>query len=300
MAIKKKIYRSTGVTLGNFDGLHLGHRVLIKTLLNGCKKRDLTPVLYTFEPHPVKVLAPHSAPKLINTQKQKTELIKELKIKKIVYEKFNRTFARMSAENFFEKIILKKLKAKFIVVGYDFTFGKKREGNIETLERLCFKNGLDISVVTPQMKKNTLSSSSLIRKQIAGGNVREATDLLARNFFIDGQIISGHHRGAALGFHTANLKTDNELIPADGVYATRIQIGKKTYSSATNIGLNPTFDNDTRSIETHIFNFNKNIVGKKVRLYFVDKIRDEKKFKSMEELKTQIAKDIIKTKKILK
>lgn len=291
----------TGVTLGNFDGIHLGHRVLIKTLIEGCKKRGLTPVLYTFEPHPVKVLAPHSAPKLINTQKQKTELIKSLSIKKIIYEKFDPAFAKMSAKDFFEKILIKKLKARFIVVGYDFTFGHKREGNIETLEKFCFAHKINCQIVTPQFLKGTLPSSSLIRKLIADGDVKEAQPLLHRPYFIEGTVESGHHRGEQLGFRTANLKPFNELIPKIGVYATKTSVGKQTYTSMTNIGVNPTFhDNHERTIETHILNFKQDLRGKKIRIYFYERLRDEKKFKGAAELVEQIKKDRDKTLNIFK
>jgi len=300
LSISNYCKKGSVITLGNYDGVHLGHQVIIRTLLVQAKKRKLPAFLYTFEPHPVSLLAPSIAPPLINTLEQKIELLKNQGLTAAVFEKFNLRFSQQTPEEFFQKIIVERLRAKFIIVGYDFTFGKQRAGNIETLEFLCQNAGIDISITKPQMLGQTLVSSSLVRKYVLKGSITDANKLLGRPFYIDGTVVKGKQRGGLMGIHTANLKTDNLLIPSDGVYATKGLVGKKIFKSATNIGLNPTFGNTERTIETHIFHFNKKINGKKVRLFFVDRIRDEIKFDSPRELAEQIQKDIAKAKRILK
>lgn len=288
------------LTLGNYDGVHLGHQAIIHLLLSEAKRRKLPSILYTFEPHPVSVLAPSITPPLINTLEQKIELLKNQKLIAAIFEKFTLRFSMQTPKDFFQKIIVERLRAKFVIVGYDFTFGKQRLGNIETLELLCGQHGIDVKIMTPQMIGKTLVSSSLVRKQVLKGSMTEAHKLLGRPLYIDGIVVKGKQRGGLMGIHTANLKTNNPLIPPDGVYATQVRVGKKLLKSATNIGLNPTFGNTERTIETHIFHFNQKINGKKVRLFFVDRIRDEIRFDSPRKLAEQIQKDIIVAKRMLK
>ncbi|MBX7149583.1 bifunctional riboflavin kinase/FAD synthetase [bacterium] len=287
------------LTMGNYDGIHLGHRHIIKGLLKEAKKRKLPALLYTFNPHPVSVLAPKVAPSLINTFDQKMEILEKLGLDYVVAEKFNKNFAKLSPQKFFDEILVKRLKPHFITVGYDFTFGARRAGNIENLEILSYKNKIDLKIIDPCMKGNTLSSSSLIRRFVSEGKMREASELLTRAFFIDGEVIPGFKRGRAMGIKTANVKTHNKLLPPPGVYVTRTSVGDQLYKSVTNIGFNPTFQNAESSIETHILDFKKEIYGHNIRIHFIEKIRDEKTFSDSNELFKQIEKDIAKAQKIL-
>lgn len=284
--------------MGNYDGVHVGHRSILHTLVKESKKRKLASVVYTFDPHPVKILAPHLAPPLINTQIQKIELLASCGIDAVIVEKFDRRFSSLSPEIFFQKIIRERLNGRYIIVGTDFTFGKKREGNSETLEHLCFKNNIDIMIMKPQMAGDTLVSSTVVRKYLLEGDVTHASRLLGRLFFLNGQVVHGKKRGHQLGIPTANLKTANELMPAEGVYATKARIGKKIYGSVTNIGTNPTFGNRQKSIETHLLGVDRKIYGRNVRLHFVKRLRDEKKFKDPQTLVLQIKKDIEQAKRI--
>lgn len=282
--------------MGNYDGIHLGHRHILNNLKKQAKKKGLPSVLYTFEPHPVKVLSPENAPALINTLEQKIELLKKTGIDAVVIEKFARDFSHLTPESFFEKYVVGNLHAKFIAVGYDFTFGSKRHGNRETLEKLCPEAGIDLEIVEPYFYRNTLVSSSLIRKRILEGKVKEAIPLLTRPFFLDGTIVRGKMRGGRLGIPTANLKTTGELIPADGVYVTETLLAGKKIRGVTNIGTNPTFGHGARTIETNLFKFKKNIYGKKVRLTFLKRLRGEIRFFSIKALVSQIRKDIARAK----
>lgn len=288
------------ITIGNFDGVHFGHCQIISSLVANAKSRKLKSVVLTFEPHPVKVLSPTVAPKLISTKNQKIELLVELGVDAVVFQKFDADLAKLRAEDFFNIHLVKNLNAQFIMVGYDFTFGEKRSGTIETLEMLAGKSGVDVEIISAKMSDSTLVSSTLIRKLVNEGNVEMAATLLTRSFFIDGRVMHGHKRGTALGIHTANLATENELLPGDGVYATLVVFAGKTYDSVTNVGFNPTFNNTERSIEAHIFDFDADIYGKDMRLIFVKKLRDEIKFVSPEALVMQIQKDIAEAKRVLK
>ncbi len=313
---QKFLKSGSALTIGNYDGVHLGHRTIIKNLIQYTKKATtraraglkpaptLKSVLLTFWPHPVRVLIPEIAPLLINTLEQKLELLAATGLDAVVIQSFDKKFAKLSAEDFFNKKLVTGLHAKYITVGHDFTFGDKKAGTIETLEVLAYQRKIAVKIVDAQMDGEMLVSSTLVRKLISDGKMNLANRLLTRDFFIDGTVIHGHDRGKALGLHTANLKTENELLPKDGVYATRITVCGNTkprqYKSVTNIGFNPTFNNTERSIETHIFDFDSDIYGKKVRLEFIERLRDEIKFVGPEALIMQIKKDIDQAKKILR
>jgi len=289
--------RGSALAIGNFDGLHKGHRAILKQLVQKARKLRIPAVVYTFEPHPVRILAPKIAPPLINTLRQKLELLEETGIDMVIVEPFTRTFSHISATDFFSQILQKHLNSRYIIVGYDFTFGKKREGNIETLEILGHQNDIQIKIVKAQMIGDTLPSSSLVRKLLTGGKVSEANRLLQRDYFMDGTIISGKSRGKKMGYPTANLESENELLLKTGVYVTTAQVGKKRYSAVTNIGSNPTFGKSKISIETFILSGKHALYGKKVRLFFHQYLREEKNFSSADKLIQQISKDIVKAKK---
>lgn len=292
--------KGSAITMGNYDGLHVGHRYILDLLKKEARRRKLTAILYTFEPHPVKLLSPENAPPLINTLKQKIELLEKTGIDAVVIEKFNYPFSHLNPADFFQKYVVGRLNAKFIAVGYDFTFGAKRHGNRETLEALCPQAGIGHEIMEPYFRGETLVSSSLIRKRILEGKVAEVIPLLARPFFLDGKIVRGDERGKKLGIPTANMKPENELIPKSGVYATQSIINKKKYGSVTNIGFRPTFGKGQRTIETHIFGLKQSVYGKKMRLIFLKRIRDERRFESRQALVLQIRKDMTNAKRVLK
>ncbi|MFH1356461.1 MAG: bifunctional riboflavin kinase/FAD synthetase, partial [bacterium] len=289
---KDYLKKGAAIAIGNYDGFHYGHQSIVKELIKIAKKEKIKATLLTFEPHPAKLLAPQAAPKLISTLEQKIELLKSSGLDAVIFHPFDKNFAQTTSQDFFSKHLLAQLNTKYIYVGHDFTFGVKRSGNIETLEQLGREHSVCINIIKAKLRDNMLVSSSLIRKLIKEGKLPIAHKLLTRDYYIDGTVIHGHSRGTALGIHTANLDSENELLPQDGVYATRTRVGKKTYNSVTNIGFNPTFENKERSIETHILNFDRDIYEKNMRLYFIDKIRDEIRFATKEALVKQIGKDI--------
>ncbi len=287
------------IALGNFDGVHLAHQRLIKLAIEKAKKKQGQAYVYTFEPHPVKVLSKVAAPLMIHTLEQKSELIEKLGVDGVIFERFDKNLARMTAKEWFDKIAIQRLKAATIITGYDFTFGYQRSGTVETLQELCKKNQVDFNMLSAQLFKKTLISSTQIRHFIEKGDIVHSNELLGYPFFIDGEIIAGQGRGKQLGIPTANLKTQNELIPPRGVYVCRALYKKQSWDAVTNIGINPTFGGQTLSIETHLIDFSKEVYGETLRLHFYKKLRDEKTFASVKDLSQQIKKDITQAKSLL-
>lgn len=288
--------RNVVMTIGNFDGVHTGHAAILKKVTVAAKKLKGTSLVYTFEPHPAKAVSPLSSLKLIQTREQKLSQLKKRGIDCVVIEPFNPKFASTSPAAFFEKVIQKKIAPVKIIVGYDLTFGKRRAGTIKTLERLCKKNRITLEVVPVQLSRETIVSSTQIRNFVSTGKIKEANRLLGRTFSLTGKVVRGFGRGARMGIPTANIVSNNELIPAAGVYATMVS----GHPAVTNIGFNPTFGGNPLSIETHIIGFKKNIYGKTIEIEFFDRIRDEEKFSSPWELRLRIKDDIARAKKALK
>lgn len=287
------------VTMGNFDGLHAGHRWIMGELIKAAKHRGLPAVAYTFDPHPAKLLAPHAAPPALNTLNQKIALFRELGLSALIIESFDRNFARQTPEDFFQTTIMNQLRAAYLMVGYDFTFGAKRSGTIETLEQLCVKNNVECRIIAPQMFGQTLVSSTVVRQNIRDGRVEEVMSLLKRPYFIEGTIIHGDKRGRELGFPTINLESENELIPKPGVYLVELGLGKQLYWGLTNIGVRPTLKiNSPLTIETHLPRLEAQVYGKRARLFFWCRLRDEKNFASMSALINQIKRDLLKGEKL--
>ncbi len=292
--------RNPVVALGNFDGVHLAHQKMFQWAARQAKKIKGKTVVYTFDPHPVKILSKESAPLMINTLEQKLELIAECKVDAVILEPFDLSFAHLEGREWFEKILVKRVHASVLVAGYDFTFGTHRSGTVETLHALCEEFHMGCHILPAQLLHDALISSSQVRQFVQNGEVKRAAKLMGRPYFIDGEVIRGVGRGGTLGIRTANLKVENELIPQSGVYACQVQWLKKKFSAVTNIGINPTFGGQTLGVETHLLNFNKDIYREKLRLYFVDKIREERTFASPQDLVRQIKNDIQAAKKILK
>lgn len=298
-AARDFLKRGSAVTIGNFDGVHLGHRALIEDTMDVAAARHLKSVVLSFAPHPAKLLARAASPLLINTREQKVELLSKLGLHALILQKFNSRFAALTPETFVKQRLLRHLNARHVFVGYDFTFGRKREGSVATLTAMGRECGMAVHVIPARLLGSTLVSSTAIRRLVAAGDLRRASELLGRPYFIDGKVVHGRRRGGEMGIHTANLVTANELIPADGVYATFVYFGGKIYKSVSNIGFNPTFGSAVRTVETHIFNFSNKIYGKTLRLLFIERLRAERKFATAADLVEQIRKDSILARDIL-
>lgn len=292
--------------MGNFDGVHSGHQTIFAEVVRQARKRKGTPVVYTYNPHPVTLLAPNEAPKMIQTQDQKMESIEAIGISACIVEPFNRSFAQMSPQKFFEVVILKRIKPSFIIVGYDFTFGHRRGGTTELLETLCQKHEIGYEIIPALFIGNTLLSSTQIRKYVNEGLMEEAALMLGRPYTIRGIVAKGRGIGKALGFQTANIVTENELLPPHGVYISKTKIrGEKRWRhSVTNIGFNPTVNNIKKSasrankcsnrslIETHILQFNKTLYGRSLDVQLIKHLRPEQRFENRQLLIEQIKTDI--------
>lgn len=285
------------LTIGNFDGVHLGHLKIIDEVKKIAKEKKLSSAILTFEPHPISFLRPEKACDFrITSLAQKLKIFSEADIDYVITLPFNKNFSEISASDFVQKILVESLNVKHLTIGYDFTFGKNREGNFKLLEEFNF----DLTEILPVKNHEQTCSSSVIRKLLNEGKIAEANKILGRNFTISGLVNEGKKLASQLGFPTANLITKPQLIkPKSGVYKTKtfIPFLKKEFLSITNFGLKPTpyalrLTPNAYLFETHIPNFSENIYGKKIIVEFIDFIREEKKFASMKELREQIAKDI--------
>ena len=254
----------------------------------------------TIEPHPIKVVKPGNGPPLITLTEQKLNLMKAADMDVIFCIPFTKEFAAISARDFVEKILVAKIGIKELVVGYDYTFGYKREGNLDLLRALGDRLGFAVHTVKPVQINNRLVSSTSIRQLVQEGKLAEAKELLGRDYQIAGTVVQGKNRGARLlGFPTANLNLIDELTPKVGVYAVTVLINDHTYDGVTNIGYNPTFGNGAFSVETHILDFSEDLVGKTIRINFIERLRDEKTYPSVQELSDQIARDVDRARIIL-
>jgi riboflavin kinase / FMN adenylyltransferase len=283
---------SSVVTLGNFDGIHLGHRALIAGAVSDAKRLAVPTVVLTFEPHPLKVLAPQRAPKLLLAHKDKMQLLQDLGVEIVVVQHFDAAFARRSAEDFVRGLLVERLKAKKLWVGKDLRFGQGRKGGVDDLLRWGRDLGFEVGVVEPILVNGQRVSSSHIRELVSEGKVDEAKQFLGRYHFVSGKVVVGHGRGRELGFPTANISARTEVLPRDGIYVTLFHLGGRAALSVSSVGLNPTFGPGPRTVESFIMNFADDIYGEPVRLSFVKKIRDEMTFPSTEALVAQIREDV--------
>lgn len=296
------------VTIGNFDGVHVGHQAIMRLTMDKARahgasgsansSKKSTSIALTFRPHPQIALRPEVDVPLITTYDEKLELIAALGIDRVVEQPFSREFSTTSPEQFFNEILLRSLSAEVIVVGYDFAFGKGRQGSLEAMEGFCKKAGVEL-VVVPAMRvdvegSSEIVSSSRIRNHLGQGDVSGAKTLLGRPFFYRGVVIKGEGRGRKIGFPTANLQFDKKLLLPNGVYSTESWSGGRKYSSVTNIGVRPTFHTEAvgPSIETHLIDATIDLYGGPLEVRFLKKLRDEKKFESVEKLTQQIARDV--------
>ena len=279
------------VSIGNFDGLHLGHQKILKTVVNRAKELGVRSVAMTFSPHPMRVLAPQRPLRLISTEDQKVRLIEKAGIDLLFRAHFDPAFSQLSPEEFVHKYLIQGFKARSVCVGHNFNFGYRGAGNVDTLCR--YPDHFTIIETPPVRVRGMVVSSTAIRQLVADGAVSRACRLLGRWFEIEGQIVPGAGRGRTVTVPTLNLKPENELLPGNGVYITRIALDSGEFLDAvTNIGTRPTFNGTSQTIETFVLNSTVRSEVRAARLQFLKRIRDERKFDSPESLSEQIARDV--------
>ena len=281
------------VAIGNFDGIHQGHRKILNALIQEAKNDNLYPLLLTFHPHPAKILAEKRI-ELIQTIEQRLNEIKKFGVQMTVVLSFDSSFAHTSSEEFIRTIILKKLRAKKVIVGDNFRFGRNREGDVTKLRELAYRYGFSVCSIPPVTVQDSVVSSSLIRKFLHLGEIEKANTLLGKPYEIEGTVIRGKSRGKRLGFPTANIHPLNDIAPP-GVFISKTEIGSKMYPSITHVGSKPTFNEKDVMIESFIIDYDNSLYKKKLRVLFLKKIRDEKKFNTPESLSRQIRKDLEQT-----
>ncbi len=296
----KESYPNTVITIGNFDGLHLGHQKIIQTVLQESEDINGTSMVVTFDPHPMKILAPEREIKLLTTPKERERLIRTMGIHVLLCIAFNEEFSQLMPDNFIDDILVKKINAKKVIVGQNYAFGKARKGTTELLRRRGRKYGFNVKVVRHAKFNGEVVSSSKIRSFLSKGQVFEASTFLGRAYTIEGNVIKGAGRGEKLlHIPTANITTPNELVPKEGVYAVKIGIKNDFFDGVANIGKKPTFGDAVTSYEVHIFNYTGNLLGEHLRIHFIDWIRDQRSFPDALSLERQIRNDIEHAREIL-
>ena len=292
----KEPFKSAVITIGNFDGVHIGHQALFHEVIERADAMDGTAIAMTFEPHPIRVITNNGHPPLITLYEQKSELIEKAGIDVLICIPFTLEFAALSARSFVEDILVKRIGMKAIIVGQDYTFGNKREGNVELLKQYADEMGFEVVVadwIQSSKVDNHRISSTAIRKLVTNGYMEKAGKMLGRNYQIRGTVAHGRDRGGKLlGIPTANINLHDELCPKPGVYAVTVESAGNPLKGVANIGYSPTFDDHEFTVEVHILDFDTDIYGQTIRVNFVQRIRDEIKFSSLDELSDQITKDV--------
>ena len=290
----------SAVTIGNFDGVHRGHQKLIALTCAKALEQGLTSVVVTFDPHPLRVLMGPNTPPFITLTEQKLELIAELGPEVTLLLPFDRAMAALTPEQFVRQYLVEGLSVRELVIGYDYHLGKGRSGNYETLAGLGRDMGFNVQRLDPVTLGGAVVSSTRIRDLVSAGQVWEARPLLGRFYQVRGDVVHGQARGGKLlGFPTANLALADELTPKPGVYAVWVQVGDQCRAAVANVGHNPTFGNLSLSVEAHIMDFSGDLYGRRIRIHFVQRIRDERKFSGIDELKARIGVDVELARRIL-
>jgi riboflavin kinase/FMN adenylyltransferase len=280
------------LALGNFDGLHRGHLKIIERVRRGAAEHGGTPMAMTFDPHPSRVVRPDKAPTLLMTKEQRLEALQHAGIKAVAVVRFTTELSQWDPEMFVRTVLVEWLRVSEVWVGANFLFGHDRGGNFSTLRTLGQRYGFRADKIDPVRYKEFVVSSTRVRRLVAEGRMDEAGALLGHQYYIDGVVVEGKRRGRELGFPTANLKTDNELLPPNGVYATTTTIDGIVHPSISNIGLRPTFGDTTKTmIEAYVMGFDGDLYGRPVRLGFVQRLRDERKFEDVDALRAQMEAD---------
>jgi riboflavin kinase / FMN adenylyltransferase len=299
-----KVYRSLGeipaiknpvVTIGTFDGVHLGHRQIIERLRKACSEIDGESFLFTFHPHPRQVLFPHQTDlKLLTLTDEKLELLEAAGLQHVLVYPFSKDFARVTADTYVREILVGAIGCKKLIIGYDHRFGNNREGNIETLRHYALQHDFTVEEIPAHEVDHINVSSTRIRKALDLGDIQTANSFLGYNYFLSGTVVGGKKLGRQLGYPTANIRVNDgtKLVPGIGVYAVAVETGGMRYGGMLSVGLNPTTDTDNKlKIEANIFNFDREIYGERIKVEFLRYLRAEEKFASLEDLKKQLAID---------
>ena len=296
-------FNNAVITIGNFDGVHIGHQALFHEVIEKAEAIKGTSIAMTFEPHPTRVLKQNNHPPLITLYEQKKELIERSGIDVLICVPFTKKFAALSAEEFIKDLLIKKIGMKAIIVGEDYAFGKNREGTIALLKSYAAQ--MDYEVIVAEWIKAARNatdriSSTRVRKLVMNGEIETACKMLGRHYQIRGLVVKGRDRGGKLlGIPTANINLQDELCPKTGIYAVTVEYRQQLYKAVANIGYSPTFNDNEFTVEVHMLDFDENIYDRKIRVNFIARIRDEKKFDGIAELKSQIHQDIEDARKIL-
>jgi riboflavin kinase/FMN adenylyltransferase len=280
------------LALGNFDGLHRGHLKIVERVRRGAAEHGGTPMAMTFDPHPPRVVRPDKAPPLLMTLPQRLDALERAGMRAVAVVRFTRELSQWEPETFVRAVLVDWLHVSEVWVGANFLFGHDRSGNFSLLRTLGQRYGFRADKIDPVRYKEFVVSSTRIRRLVAEGRVDEAGALLGHSYALAGTIVEGRRRGRELGFPTANLRSDNELIPPHGVYATTLTVDGIVHAAITNVGVNPTFgDNGATTIETHVLHYNRELYGQRVQLGFVQRLRDERRFDDVDALRAQIEAD---------
>ncbi|WP_018084389.1 bifunctional riboflavin kinase/FAD synthetase [Desulfurispora thermophila] len=287
--------------LGNFDGLHLGHRRLIASLVNKAEETGGTAAVFTFYPHPLAVLRPGQAPPLLMTREIKQEMLAVLGVKVLLEVPFTSQFAAIEPQEFVTGVLVRELAVQHVFAGYNYTFGQGGRGDAQLLQAAGRQHGFGVHIVPPVMVDDVPVSSTLVRQLLTDGEVEAAARYLGYSPFLEGRVVAGEQRGRLLGFPTANIELPaGLLVPANGVYAVKIRLGKEIYPGVANIGTKPTFHaaGSERTFEVHILDFAGDIYGERVRVFFRRRLRGEQRFASVDQLVEQIHRDIALTREL--
>jgi len=288
------------LTIGTFDGIHLGHKKIIQKAIKISKYLEVKNGVFSFSPHPLKIINPDRVPLVISSYQQKLKLLEKLNVDHYFDQLFNRDFAHINFHDFVRDVLVDHFKVKHIVVGKDFRFGYKNMGNVRYLNELGEKYNFKVSSLKPVTLDGKKISSTIIRRLIKNGDIEKVIEYLGRYYQLEGNVIYGHGRGKKIGFPTANIElATNYVLPPNGVYAVYAYYQGNKYKAIANFGFKPTFSDKDYSIEIHFLNLEKNLYGEKIYIDLVDFIRDEITFTSTKDLKKQIDKDILYTRKIL-
>ena len=279
------------IALGNFDGLHRGHLKIIERVKRGAAEHGGTPMAMTFDPHPPRIVRPDKAPPLLMTKAQRLEALHKAGVQCVAVVRFTKELSQWDADTFVRKVLVDWLRVSEVWVGANFLFGHERTGTFSVLRGLGQSYGFRADKIDPVRYKDFVVSSTRIRRLVTEARMDEAGALLGRPYFVDGTVVEGKRRGRELGFPTANLETQNELVPPNGVYATIMTIDGVVHGGVTNIGMRPTFGETAPTIETHVLDFSGDLYGRTVRLAFVQRLRDERRFEDVDALKAQIDAD---------
>ena len=281
------------VTIGNFDGVHLGHQAMVASVVAAARARGLMPAALTFEPHPRELFTPASAPTRITSFREKLELLAQHGIERVHVRRFSRAFASLAPEAFESEVLVRELRARWVLVGDDFRYGARRAGDIDSLRAAGRRHGFDVEIMPTVMTDGERASSTAVREALAAGDLGRARRLLGRTYSIDGRVVHGDKLGRQLGFATANVRMKHNRPPFTGIFAVRVHgIGAAPREGVASLGVRPTVTDSGRHVlEVHLFDFTQEIYGQHLRVEFLAKIRDEAKYSDLDTLKAQIARD---------